>query len=100
MLHFIKLPFVIRICVLSILEWPPTTGFTVYFLETISFSILYALDDDCQSWRGVRWLSGRVLDLELRGYGVEPYRRHCIVSLSKATFVFCLALVLNQEDSS
>ena len=27
---FIKLPFVIKICVLSILEWPLQTGFTVY----------------------------------------------------------------------
>ena len=28
-------------------------------------------------------MSGRVLDLRLRGCGFEPQRRHCIVSLSK-----------------
>ena len=31
----------------------------------------------------IRELSGRVLDLRLRGRGFEPHRRHCIVSLSK-----------------
>ena len=30
-----------------------------------------------------QWLSGRVLDLRPRGHGFEPYRRHCVVSLSK-----------------
>ena len=29
LLTFIKLPFVIKICVLSIFEWPLKTGFTV-----------------------------------------------------------------------
>ena len=29
-LTFIKLPFVIKICVLSIFEWPFYTGFTVF----------------------------------------------------------------------
>ena len=32
---------------------------------------------------GAQWLSGRVLDLRLRGCGFEPHWRHCIVSLSK-----------------
>ena len=32
---------------------------------------------------GAQWLGGRVLDLRPRGCGFEPYRRHCIVSLSK-----------------
>ena len=32
---------------------------------------------------GVQWLSGRVLDLRLKGRGFEPHRRHCVVSLSK-----------------
>ena len=32
---------------------------------------------------GVQWLSGRVLDSRLRGSGLEPHRRHCVVSLSK-----------------
>ena len=30
LLTFIKLPFIIKIFVLSIFEWPPKTGFTVY----------------------------------------------------------------------
>ena len=32
---------------------------------------------------GTQWLSGRVLDSRPKGGGFEPYRRHCIVSLSK-----------------
>ena len=32
---------------------------------------------------GAQWLSGRVLDLRLKGCGFEPHRRHCVVSLSK-----------------
>ena len=32
---------------------------------------------------GTQWLSGRVLDLRLRGRGFEPHRHHCVVSLSK-----------------
>ena len=32
---------------------------------------------------GVQWLSGRVLDSRPRGHGLEPQRRHCVVSLSK-----------------
>ena len=32
---------------------------------------------------GAQWLSGRVLDSRPRGRRFEPYRRHCLVSLSK-----------------
>ena len=32
---------------------------------------------------GAQWLSGRVLDLRLKGRGFEPQGRHCVVSLSK-----------------
>ena len=32
---------------------------------------------------GAQWLSGRVLDLRLKGRGFEPHQRHCVVSLSK-----------------
>ena len=32
---------------------------------------------------GAQWLSGRVLDSRPQGRGFEPYRRHCVVSLSK-----------------
>ena len=31
---------------------------------------------------GAQWLSGRVLKLELKGYGFEPHWSHCGVSLS------------------
>ena len=32
---------------------------------------------------GAQWLSGRVLDLRLRGHGFKPHRRHWGVALSK-----------------
>ena len=32
---------------------------------------------------GAQWLSGRVLDSRLKGRGLEPHPRHCVVSLSK-----------------
>ena len=32
---------------------------------------------------GAQWLSGRVLDSRPKGRGLEPHRRHCVVSLSK-----------------
>ena len=32
---------------------------------------------------GAQWLSGRVLDSRPKGHRFEPYRRHCVVSLSK-----------------
>ena len=35
------------------------------------------------TYEGVQWLSGRVLDSRLRSRGLEPHRRHCVVSLSK-----------------
>ena len=31
---------------------------------------------------GAQWLSGKVLDLRLRGRRFEPHQRHCVVSLS------------------
>ena len=34
-------------------------------------------------------LSGRVLDWRLRGFGLEPHRGHCVVSLSK-TLILCI----------
>ena len=34
-------------------------------------------------FKGVQWLSGRVLDSRPKGRGFEPHRRHCVVSLSK-----------------
>ena len=35
------------------------------------------------SHEGAQWLSGRVLDSRPKGRGIEPHRRHCVVSLSK-----------------
>ena len=32
---------------------------------------------------GAQWLSGKVLDSRQKGRRFEPYRRHCVVSLSK-----------------
>ena len=32
---------------------------------------------------GAQWLNGRDLDSRPRGYGIEPHRSHCVVSLSK-----------------
>ena len=34
--------------------------------------------------QGAHWLIGRVLDSRLKGCQLEPYRWHCVVSLSKA----------------
>ena len=48
---------------------------------------------------GEQWLSGRVLDLILRGCGFEPHRCHCVVSLSK-THLSLLSTGLTQEDLS
>ena len=32
---------------------------------------------------GAKWLSGRVLDLGLRGRWFKVHQKHCVVSLSK-----------------
>ena len=37
---FIKLPFVIKICVLFIFEWPFYTGFTVLAVDLLTLCIL------------------------------------------------------------
>ena len=51
-----------------------------------------------ESCEGVQWLSGRVLDLRLRGCRFEPHWRHCIVSLSKTLYPL-LNTGSTQEDS-
>ena len=57
LLTFIELPFVIKIFVLSIFEWPCYTGFTVdYFMDRISKILKYpnysalsgSLQKECQ----------------------------------------------------
>ena len=42
---------------------------------------------------GVRWLSGRVLDLRSRGCGCEPNWRHCTLCALARGFILCLVLV-------
>ena len=34
-------------------------------------------------FKGVQWLSGRVLDSRPRSRGFEPHRRHCVVVLEQ-----------------
>ena len=36
---------------------------------------------------GAQWLSGRVLDLRLKGREFESHRRHCVVVLEQDTFI-------------
>ena len=48
---------------------------------------------------GAQWLSGRVLDSRPKGGGLEPHRRHCVVSLSK-THYFNPSLVLVQPKKT
>ena len=40
-----------------------------------------------QSDYGAQWLSGRVLDLRLRGRGFKSHRRHCVVVLEQDMFI-------------
>ena len=37
--------------------------------------------------RLAQWLSGRVLDLRLKGGGFEPHWCHCVVVLEQDTFI-------------
>ena len=37
-------------------------------------------------FRGVRWFSGRLLDLRLRSYWLESHQGHCVVSLRKTFY--------------
>ena len=61
LLTFIKLPFVIKIFVLSIFEWPLKTGFTVVFL---TLSMLVVIFCSLQTiWTQI--MSGRTLGLIL-----------------------------------
>ena len=36
---------------------------------------------------GAQWLSGRVLDLRLRGRGFESHQEYCVVVLEQDTFI-------------
>ena len=45
--------------------------------------MVYVLQVHTQCSIGAQLLSGRVLDLRLRGRGFKPHQRHCVVSWSK-----------------
>ena len=64
----------------------PNTDAPDEMLQKLSHSI-------CQSTRGMRWLSGRVLESRPMGCRFEPHRRHCLVSFSK-TLDLLLSTVL------
>ena len=49
--------------------------------------------------KGAHWLTGRMLDLRLRGCGFEPHQRHCVVHLSKTLYPL-LSTGSTQEDLS
>ena len=51
-------------------------GCTYHIVGSLILQLMYVL-------KGVQWISVRVLDMRLRGRGLEPHRRHCVVSLSK-----------------
>ena len=98
-LAFIKLPFVIKIFILSIFEWPFYTGFTVYsnlWLDLTDVNEATVVSCVIRTFynfgnniylRGAQWLSGRVLDSRPKGRGLEPHRRHCVVVLEQDTFI-------------
>ena len=81
---FIKLPFVIKIFVLSIFEWPLKTGFTVWDVWLGLPSIYGILADLTTIYKGAQWLSSRVLDSRPKGHRFE---RHCVVVLEQDTVI-------------
>ena len=52
-----------------------------------------------KSFKGVQWLSGRVLNSRPKGRGFEPHLCHCVVSLSK-TLLSLLKTGSTQKDPS
>ena len=57
-------------------------GVTTHTNTTHDFGI-YCIYGITQKPPGAQWLSGRVLDSRQSGHRFEPYRHHCVVSLSK-----------------
>ena len=49
----------------------------------IDLNVLIDFGYDLSDTQGAQWFSGRVLDPRPKGSGLEPHRRHCVVSLSK-----------------
>ena len=55
-------------------------------------NLLPAIHDHCHLLpylytKGAQWISGRVLDLRLKGCGFETHRRHCVVVIEQDTFI-------------
>ena len=72
----------------------PKTNINQHFSYVSKSTFLYKLyrcaefrKYDATQMVGAQWLSGRVLDSRLKGRGLEPHRRHCIVVLEKDTFI-------------
>ena len=51
--------------------------------DIVVSTYLYFVNGEPIIYKGAQQLSGRVLDLRWRGGGLEPHRRHCLVSLNK-----------------
>ena len=58
----------------------------IHLYDLKSHTCLVCVFNTCLAEPGhihIWWLSGRVLDSRSKGRGLEPHRRHCVVSLSK-----------------
>ena len=68
-------------------SWPQQPGQEFYSFTNRGYldmtSLLHHPGIDFNSFNGAQWLSGRVLDSRPKDRGFEPYRCHCVVSLSK-----------------
>ena len=69
--HWLAVKTLVSLCIWAVLPH------SLYFSHTAPL-------DSCI---GAQWLSGRVLDLRLRGRGFEPHQCHCIVVLEQHTFI-------------
>ena len=72
--------YIFKLCIMIVHPLKMCTDDAGPEQSLVLFSIKYTI-----IWGplGVQLLSGRVLVSKLRGWGFEPHRRHCIVSLSK-----------------
>ena len=76
---FIKLPFVSKLFVLSIFEWPLKTGFTVYYLKnTLYLFIEHVSKLVCLNHTEIRMYTAIVIML----YNYE-HHSHCLKNLLK-----------------
>ena len=51
------------------------------------------------TFQGTQWLSGRELDSRLRGRGLEPHQRHCVVVLEQDTFILALIVLVQPRKT-